>query len=133
MQVSRIASIASIVIRHDRPQFTESTSQQDILLINISLNNISLNDISLSDISLNDVSHNTFFTERRFQIQCKVYQHVAQIFQKYIYFIVCQCYEQKEHITVNKQRPGRPRKCRAFDAGLRNRQCLDKNVVYCLS
>ena len=40
-------------------------------------------------------------------------------------------YEQKEQITSNKQRPGRPRKCRAFVAGLRDSQCLDKNVVYC--
>ena len=97
-----VSSITSIVIRHDHPQFTESISQEDISLINISLN-----DISLSDISLNDVAPNTFFTERRFQMECKVHQqHIAQHFHK-IYSIVCQRYEQKGHITSNKRRPGR--------------------------
>ena len=123
-----VALIASIKIRHDRPQVTEFTSQEDI-----SLNTILFNDISLNDISLNDVSHNIFFRERRFQIECKVHQqHIAQKIHK-IYSIVCQRYEQKKHITSNKQGTGRPRKCRVFDAGLRDSQCLDKNVVYCLS
>ena len=84
---------AYIVIRHDRPQFTEFTSQEDI-----SLNSISLNDISLSDISLSDVSHNTF---RRFQIEC-INNTMHKISQN-IYSIVCQRYKQKEHIIlINK-------------------------------
>ena len=81
---------------------------------------------------MNGVSHHNVFTERRFQIECKVHQHIAQNFHK-IYSIVCQRYEQKEHTTSNKQRPGRPRRCHAFDAGLRDSKCLDKNVVYWVS
>ena len=73
------------------------------------------------------------FTERQFQIKCKVHQqHIGQKCHK-IYSIACQRFEQKEHIISNEQRPGRPRKCRSFFAGLRDSQYLDKNVVYCLS
>ena len=74
------------MVVHSLPN--QSTSQEDI----------SLNNISVNDISLNDVSRNTFFTERRFQIHVQSTLTYCTKFSQ-IYSIVCQRYEQKEHIT----------------------------------
>ena len=39
----------------------------------------------------------------------------------------------RRRITSGKRKPARPREYRACDAGLSDGQCMEKNVVYCMS